>query len=271
MKSTLTHLFLIMLALGMASCAQPSTDKPAQPNAASGWIDLTYPFDSTTLYWPNNVCGFQHKTDFDGITPGGFYYSSYSFCTPEHGGTHMDAPVHFAKGNHSVDQVALSTISGPAIVVDVSAAALKNRDYLISVEDLTQWEARNHPIDTGTIILFRTGYGQFYPDRAQYFGTPLKGEGAIPKLHFPGISPALASYLVKTGKAKAVGLDTPSMDYGQSTDFQTHRILLGSNIPGFENVAHLDKLPVTGIEVLALPMKITGGSGAPLRIAARVL
>jgi kynurenine formamidase len=237
----------------------------------NNWIDLTYTFDSTTLYWPNNVCGFEHKEDFKGTTPGGYFYSSYSICTPEHGGTHIDAPIHFAKDHLTVDSIPLSSLSGRGIIVDVSEKALKNRDYLISVADLQDWEKANGEIKTGTIILFRTGYGQFYPNREKYFGSALTGEKAIPELHFPGISPEAAAWLVKTKKAKAVGLDTPSMDYGQSKDFKTHQILLGANIPGFENVAHLDQLPLKGFEVMALPMKIGGGSGAPLRIAASVI
>ena len=237
----------------------------------NNWIDLTYTFDSTTLYWPNNLCGFEHKEDFNGITPEGFYYSSYSISTPEHGGTHMDAPIHFAKDHLTADMVPLTSLSGSGIIVDVSEKALKNRDYLISVADLQDWEKANGEIKTGTIILFRTGYGQFYPNREKYFGSALTGEKAIPELHFPGISPEAAAWLVKTKKAKAVGLDTPSMDYGQSKDFKTHQILLGANIPGFENVAHLDQLPLKGFEIMALPMKIGGGSGAPLRIAASVM
>ena len=237
----------------------------------NNWIDLTYTFDSTTLYWPNNVCGFEHKEDFKGTTPGGYFYSSYSICTPEHGGTHIDAPIHFAKDHLTVDSIPLSSLSGRGIIVDVSEKALKNRDYLISVADLQEWEKANGEIKTGTIILFRTGYGQFYPNREKYFGSALTGEKAIPELHFPGISTEAATWLVKTKKAKAVGLDTPSMDYGQSKDFKTHQILLGANIPGFENVAHLDQLPLKGFEIMALPMKIGGGSGAPLRIAASVM
>ena len=120
------------------------------------------------------------------------------------------------------------------------------------------------------IILFRTGYGKYYPDPLQYFGTDKKGQEAIPFLHFPGIHPQLAEWLVINRKIKAVGLDTPSIDYGQSSDFQTHRILLAKEIPAFENVANLDLLPVKNIYVVALPMLLKDGSGAPLRIIAGV-
>lgn len=232
-------------------------------------IDLTHTFDSTTLYWPNNTCGFEHKKDFAGINDKGFYYSSYSFSTPEHGGTHIDAPIHFAQGKETVDQIPLNSLCGNAVCIDVSKKALANRDYQISVADVEEWEKSNGSIQEASIIIFHTGYGKFYPHRKEYFGTELKGDSAIPKLHFPGISPQLASWLVKR-KTKSVGLDTPSMDYGQSTMFETHRILLGSNIPGFENVANTDKLPAKDFSIEALPMKIGGGSGAPLRIIATI-
>jgi kynurenine formamidase len=161
-------------------------------------------------------------------------------------------------------------LSGNAVLIDVSKNALPNRDYQISIEDIEQWEEKNGTIEENTIILFKTGYGQFYPDRAKYFGSPKTGSIAIPELHFPGVAPETTQWLVSKRKIKALGIDTPSMDYGQSKDFKTHQILLGENKPGFENVAHLDQLPSTGIYVMALPMKIGKGSGAPLRIVAGI-
>jgi kynurenine formamidase len=273
MKKTAQSLVIASIILFLFSCGKKEEKRIEKKIIIkeSNLIDLTYTFDSTTLYWPNNVCGFEHKKDFKGTSPAGYFYSSYSICTPEHGGTHIDAPIHFAEGHLTVDSIPLSSLSGRGIIVDVSEKALKNRDYLVTVTDLQEWEKANGEIKTGTIVLFRTGYGQFYPNREKYFGTALTGEKAIPELHFPGISAEAATWLVKTKKAKAVGLDTPSMDYGQSKDFMTHRILLGANIPGFENVANLDKLPLKGFEIIALPMKIGGGSGAPLRIAASVM
>ncbi len=234
------------------------------------WIDLTYSFDSTTLYWPNNKTTFIHNTDAEGLTPLGYYYSSYSICTPEHGGTHLDAPIHFAKDKYTVEQLPLTSLTGNAVVIDVSKNALANRDYQIKIEDIKNWEIQNGKIENNTIILFKTGYGKYYPNRGDYFGTPKTGIEAIPELHFPGIGPKTASWLIKEREVKALGLDTPSLDYGQSKDFKTHQILMGSNKPGFENLANLDKLPATKIYVVALPMKIGGGSGAPLRIIAGI-
>ena len=120
------------------------------------------------------------------------------------------------------------------------------------------------------MVLFRTAYGSFYPDRERYFGTAKTGLEAIPELHFPGIHPEAALFLAEKRKVKAVGLDTPSLDYGQSKEFESHQVLMGHNIPGFENMANLDQLPESGFYVVALPMKIKGGSGGPLRVIAGV-
>lgn len=234
------------------------------------WIDLTHAFDSTTLYWPNNPTEFEHEADAYGITEQGYFYSSYSLSTPEHGGTHLDAPIHFSEGKLTSDEIPLNSLIGKALLIDVSEKALGDRDYLISADDILNWEKVNGDLEEGRIILFKTGYGQFYPDREAYFGTAKKGDTAIPELHFPGISPEAAELLVER-KAKAVGLDTPSLDYGQSKDFKTHQILMGANIPGFENVANLDLLTTQDFYILALPMKIKGGSGGPLRIVAGII
>jgi kynurenine formamidase len=234
------------------------------------WIDLTYPFSDQTLYWPNNPTGFTLDTLFEGHTGGGFYYSSYSFCAPEHGGTHMDSPIHFAEGRKTVDQVSLEQLIGDAVLIDVSAKALENRDYQFQVEDVLAWEEMHGRLPDDIILFFRTGYGKFYPDPLTYFGTEKRGDEAIPSLHFPGMHPELAQWLVENRKVKAVGSDNPSIDYGQSGDFRTHRILLGMNMPVFENVANLEKLPDTGIQIVALPMLIAGGSGGPLRIIAGI-
>jgi kynurenine formamidase len=258
---------IIIILILISSCQQK---QKVDPWANITWIDLTHTYDSTTLYWPNNIKGFEHSTESEGRTPSGYYYSSYSICTPEHGGTHLDAPIHFAENKLTADKIPLTSLTGNAIVIDVSKNALANRDYLVSILDVENWEKENGKIKDSTIILFRTGYGKFYPDREKYFGTAKKGMEAIPELHFPGIDPATAEWLIKNRKAKAIGLDTPSLDYGQSKDFKTHQVLLGDDKPGFENLANLDSLPAKEFYIVALPMKIGGGSGGPLRIIAGI-
>jgi kynurenine formamidase len=118
------------------------------------------------------------------------------------------------------------------------------------------------------IVLLHTGWSRHWPDREAYLGTSARGPEAVARLHFPGLAPDAARWLVEHRAPKAVGIDTASIDFGQSTHFQAHVTLCEQNVPAFENVAHLDQLPAERAFVVALPMKITGGSGAPLRIVA---
>jgi hypothetical protein len=268
---------LLALSLLVSACSnfdtklstKLDTKQPFNIETAQ-WVDLSHSYDKNTLYWPNNIKGFEHDVEFKGKTDGNYFYSSYSFSSPEHGGTHLDAPIHFAEHGLTLDQIPLTSLTGEAVVIDVRTKAKSNPDYLITVQDILDWEKRNGAVPLRSIVLFNTGYGKLYPSRKEYFGTERTGVEAIPELHFPGISAELSSWLVAQRNPKAVGIDTASIDYGQSKDFQTHRILLGQNIPGFENLTNLDLLPVKGAYVVALPMKIANGSGGPLRIVAAV-
>lgn len=227
-------------------------------------VDMTHSFSADTIYWPTED-GFELEIGFDGITDGGYYYASNRYSAADHGGTHLDAPRHFAEGKQSAHEVPLDRLMGPACVIDVSVAALADADYRLSVSDIEAWEAQNGRISEGCIVLLDTGYAQFWPDRHRYLGTSLRGEEGVANLHFPGYSEEAARVLASRGIA-AVGIDTASVDYGQSDDFLVHRYLYDLNIPGFENVANVDALPPTGAWVIALPMKIAAASGAPLRI-----
>ena len=230
-------------------------------------FDLSHPFDANTVYWPTAE-PFKLETDFEGVTDKGYFYSAYRYSAAEHGGTHIDAPVHFAKGHYTVDEIPLERLMGNGIVIDVTAQCAANRDYLVSVADFENWERRNGRIAPGTIVFLRTGFAKYYPDRTMYLGTDERGADAVPKLHFPGLDPAAARWLTQNRSIKAIGLDTASIDRGQSTLFESHRVLFENNIPALENVANLDQLPAKGFSVIALPMKIKGGSGGPVRIVA---
>jgi kynurenine formamidase len=266
MKWSLISLLFIFISCTSNDQAEGSLAKEI---AKDKWIDLTYDFSDKTLYWPT-ANGFKLDTAFQGVTPAGFYYEAYNYCAAEHGGTHLDAPVHFAKGKWTAAEIPLENLTGEAVVINVSAKTLKNADYQISIADVEEWEKANGKLPDDIMILFHTGYGSYYPDAKKYLGTDERGQDAVAKLHFPGIHPDLAAWLVKNRKIKAVGIDVASVDHGQSKDFKTHQILYEQNIPGFENVANLDKLPTKGAFIVALPMKIKGGSGAPLRIVAIV-
>lgn len=252
------YLLIIALCCLAFGCSQK------RENAFSGeWIDLSYDFSEQTIYWVESD-GFKKETVAEGQTEKGFYYSAYKFCTPEHGGTHLDAPRHFADGRQTVDEIPLTNLIGAAVKIDVSAKASANRDYQISVEDITAWEKQNGAIPEASIVLFQTGYGKFWGDRRQYMGT----DGTADQKHFPGLGKEAAQWLIANRKVKAVGIDTASIDFGQSQTFDTHVALMTQNVSAFENVANLDKIPAKGANVIALPMKIKGGSGAPLRIVA---
>ena len=232
---------------------------------AGRWVDLTHAYSAETLYWPT-AQGFKLRIDSRGLAAGGYWYEANSFESAEHGGTHLDAPVHFARGRHSVDQVPIERLIGPACVVDISEHALNDVDYQATVADIQAWERTEGVLPPGAIVILRTGHFRFWPDAQRYMGTMERGPEAVAKLHFPGLHPEAARWLVAEREVDALGIDTPSIDYGQSTEFKTHRILSEANIPVLENMANLDRLPVKGAEVIALPMKIKGGSGAPVRI-----
>jgi kynurenine formamidase len=257
----------------MACHQDPKTSGSDKASRGAAWtaetiIDLTHEFSEETIYWVTSK-EFALDTVFEGQTDKGYYYSAYNFETAEHGGTHIDAPVHFSKGRHSVEAIPLDNLMGPGIKIDVSDRALLDRDYLVSVDDLKGWEAsEGMSIPAGSIVLLETGYSRFYPDKQKYLGTDQRGEDAVKLLHFPGLSPEASQWLVENRNIKSIGIDTPSIDYGQSQYFKSHVILMDKNIPAFENLANLDKLPARGFQVIALPMKIKGGSGAPLRIVA---
>ena len=233
-------------------------------------IDLSHSYSGETLYWVT-ATPFQLDTVFKGFTDKGYFYCANDFRTAEHGGTHIDAPIHFNEQGQSVDEIPLYRLVGAAIKIDVSANALEDQDYLISIEDIKNWENTHQKmIPDQSIVLFETGYSKFYPDAIAYMGTDQRGEDAVKELHFPGLSKEAAQWLVENRNIASVGIDTPSIDYGQSSLFESHVILLGQNIPAFENLTQLNKLPEDGFSITALPMKIEEGSGAPVRVIAKV-
>lgn len=245
------------------------------PTSLEGWLkvstilDLTHSFGADTIYWPTAE-GFRLTSDFKGMKEEGYYYEANSFCAAEHGGTHLDAPLHFAEGRWSSDQIPVERLIGPAVTVDVSAKCAADRDYEVAVVDFEEWEKKNGRLPEQAIVLIYTGFGRYWPDPEKYLGTSQRGEEAVPLLHFPGLSPKAAEWLVQSRSISALGLDTASIDPGQSKLYQVHRTLFAASIPAFENVAGLDRLPAKGFSVFALPMKIKGGSGGPLRIIAVV-
>lgn len=230
-------------------------------------VDLTHSFGSDTIVWPTEQdfkLTVQHAQD----TAAGYYYASNHVEMPEHGGTHIDAPIHFSRGKQTLDQVPVERLLGAGIRITVTEQCARDRDYRAGIPDFERWEAEHGRIPNGSIVLLDTGYARFWPNRKDYLGTDLRGEEGVRELHFPGLHAEAAAWLVRERRVKAVGIDTASIDFGQSTTFEAHVALLSHNVPVFENLADLHDLPARGFDVIALPMKIAGGTGGPLRIVA---
>lgn len=258
---------LALSVLGSAGClagqAQPAPLLRDQPRL----IDLTHSFGTDTIVWPTEQ-DFRLIVQHAGETAGGYYYASNRLEMAEHGGTHMDAPIHFARERQTLDQVPLDHLVGPGIRLDVSAQCARDRDYRVTIADFERWEALHGRLPNGAMVLIDSGFARFWPSRELYLGTALRGPDGVRALHFPGLHPAAAAWLMRERRIHAIGIDTASIDYGQSTGFETHVTLLSRNVPVFENLSDLHALPDQGFTVIALPMKIAGGSGGPLRIIA---
>jgi kynurenine formamidase len=260
---------VLLCALPLVSACVMTPDRPAGAGEFRHGeiVDLSHAYDADAIFWPTAEA-FRLDKVAEGMTPAGYYYAANNFFTSEHGGTHIDAPIHFAEGRQTVDEIPLDRVVGSAVVVDVTAAATADADYQVSVPDFERWEQEHGQIPADAILLLRTGFARHWPDATRYLGTAERGEAAVAKLHFPGLHPDAARWLVANRSISAIGIDTASIDYGQSTLYESHRVLYERNIPAFENLASLDRLPSAGAIVVALPMKIKGGSGAPLRAIA---
>lgn len=258
------------LPLAIALLATPAPIV-AQPLNVANYriVDLTHPLNAQTIYWPATPpASFRLEQLAKGRTAAGFYYAANAFSTAEHGGTHLDAPSHFAQAGRTTDQIPLESLIGRAVVIDISAKAAANADYLLTQEDVRQWEAAHGRITPGTIVLLHTGWAKRWPNTRAYLGDDTPGDAT--RLHFPSFGPDAARFLIRQRFIAALGADVASIDNGQSRDFAVHQLAAAANIPAFENVTNLDQLPLKGASVIALPMKIQGGSGGPLRIIALI-
>lgn len=254
-----------LLAFSSLATGQSSASKMSFAMDKSKLVDLTHGFDQSTIYWPN-AKSFHWERERWGKTDAGTWYAAGRYDASEHGGTHIDSPIHFAEGKATVDEIPISRLVGPAVVVDVTRKCERNPDYQISAVDIQGWERIHGRIPKGAIVLFRTGWGKFWPDKKRYLGSDIPQDTT--HLHFPGLSREAAVYLTKNESIEGIGIDTASMDPGTSGDFIAHQIINGANLYGVENLSNLDRLPEKGAWIIALPMKITGGSGAPTRVIA---
>lgn len=231
------------------------------------YIDLSHEYSQETLSWPSAEPFHITHTD---VINNQFYVTARDFASSEHSGTHMDAPNHFAKGHKGISEISIENLIGPAVNIDVRNAVKTNPDHEVSIQDIQAWEKVHGVIPKHSIVLINTGYGQFWPNWELYAGTKKRGAASLTDLHFPGIAPKAALWLVENRKIKAIGIDTFSIDYGQTKRYEAHQVLTQHDVPIFENVANLDKLPADHFVIYAFPMKIKNGTGAPLRIVAQL-
>jgi kynurenine formamidase len=229
-------------------------------------VDLTHAYNADTVFWPSTNEHFELKSLHFGDTEAGYFYSANTFCLPEHGGTHLDAPIHFARGGVSAEKVPLERLIGAVAVIDVSEQAAADRDYRVTPADVLAFEEQHGRIAPGTLVLVRTDWSRNWPDAAAYLGDATDAS----KLHFPAYGAEAAELLVRERQVALLGIDTASIDYGPAADFPVHRIVAAADVPGLENLTGLDALPPRGATLIALPMKIEGGSGGPTRVVALV-
>lgn len=255
-------LLLLLFAFVLSACGRQTRER---------LLDMTYPFGEKTIYWPTAKPFVLNKVLW-GISAGGWWYASNEFSASEHGGTHADAPIHFAENGRTIDEIPLEEWIGPAVKIEVVQKCEMNRDYLLSVEDLQSWERKYGKIPDGSWVIMFTGIDtQYYPDKKKVIGTEKTGEEAIQELSFPGFSTQAVDFLLKQRNIKGVAIDTPSIDYGKSKDFKVHQLLFAADKLAVENIANLDKLPAVGATLYVNPMLIKDGTGAPARVFARFL
>lgn len=256
-----------LLLVAIAACSS-TPDAPPVDLTRVTLVDLTHALDSATLYWPTSPTRFRLERLAWGPTPGGYFYAANAFSAPEHGGTHLDAPIHFHEGGATADRIPLERLVAPAVVLDVSAQAAADPDYRLTAADVEAFEREHGPVPPGSIVLLRTGWSARWPDARAYLGDDRPGDAS--NLHFPSYGVDAARLLVEERRVAALGADVASIDYGPSADFMVHRIAGERGVPGLENLTNLDRLPATGAVVAALPIKIAGGSGGPVRVVAFV-
>ncbi len=268
MREHLGHLAVLAVLAVLAYWVTTGAQAQIVDLSAVDIVDLTYTYNEDTIYWPNSPSAFEFEQLAHGETEGGYFYSANKFCTPEHGGTHMDAPVHFSETGRTIDNVPAEQLILPAVVIDITKKTANDPDYRLQVDDIEAFESLHGPIAAGSAVIIRTGWEERWPDVKAYLGDDRPGQ--TDALHFPSFGEAAVRLLVGERQVAMIGIDTASIDYGQSSDFIVHQISAATNVPGLENLKNLDELPATGATLMALPIKIEGGSGGPVRVLALV-
>ena len=264
MRELIARLLLASLAAGFSF--ELAAQAPPRLNEVT-LLDLSHAYDDSTLFWPTSPIAFEHNQLAYGPSGNGYFYAAYTFATPEHGGTHLDAPIHFAENAKTVGQLDINDLFAPLIVIDVTVRVGADRDYRLMPEDITSFETAHGAIHPGSAVLVRTDWSDFWPDAKPYLGDDTPGDAS--NLSFPGIGEEAAQLLMQR-RVALVGIDTASVDFGKTTTFPVHIVFAANGVPALENLTNLASLPAIGAYLLAAPMKIGEGSGAPARVIAFV-
>lgn len=255
---------MAVLIIGALICAPVAFSQGALERVLEGKgqiIDLTHKLSPSMPYWPGGTYKPFHFETIATLEKDGVY-SGY-FCMPEHMGTHVDAPNHFAAGQASVDALDLRQLIAPAVVMDVRDPVAKDSDYRLTVADVKRWEKENGALPPKALVFMYTGWEARWNDMSAY-----RNQGAQKVMHFPGFSSEAAQFLVSERDIRGIGIDTLSVDYGPSKDFRVHHIMHGAGKYHVENAANLSKLPAKGAIVVVGVIPIEGGSGGPARVVA---
>jgi len=219
-------------------------------------LDLTQPLDERTVLWPDS-------TPFSAPGPDGYDEEGFwwrELRTPEHAGTHLDAPVHVVPGGAAVGDIPAEQLVRPAVRIDARALCDGDPSWTLAAADVEAWEAEHGRVPAGAAVLLCTGWDAYYEDAARYGGEPLA---------FPGFGPGAAALLVERGAA-GLGIDTLGVDAGAATDFPVHQIALPAGLWHLEGLIGLDAVPPTGATLVVGALRLPNASGTPARVFALV-
>jgi kynurenine formamidase len=264
MRKLIAAFVLILLAGGLMTAQRRRT--PARDTLLDGIasgrtrvVDLTYALNDRLPKWPGDRRGFEARENGNLQRDG--YFTRHIWML-EHYGTHLDAPAHFVAGQQTVDQIAPQRLFGPAVVIDVTANVRDDVDYRLLPRRIERWERENGRIPQGAIVLLRTGWSNRWPDEERY-----RNMGRGGNMRFPGYSLEAAKVLIERGVV-GLGIDTFSVDYGRSKEFEVHKLSHGAGLYHLENLADLSALPESGAYLVVAPIKLEGGSGGSVRVFA---
>ncbi len=249
----------ILAAVLLATALLGAQRKPApspEPQFAT-ILDLSHEISDKTP-------AYDLKDKFEAHTAATYEKDGYfarTFCMPEHFGTHLDAPAHFARGRWTVDQIPPERLVAPLVVIDVSPQVDKDSDYTVSMGDIGKWEQVNGRIPPGAVVVARTGWGMRWNSAEKYRNADAKGI-----MHFPGWSVEAARFLVENRDIYGLGIDTLSVDPGPSTSFPVHKYTMARSVYHLENLANLSRAPEAGGTAVVASLKLQGGSGSPARV-----